>query len=232
MKYNDYDKYDEYIEDNDCMDEEELEPCDEYEHCHPKHHPAKKMIEVDEVLGIGSAETTVEICVPLRPPAFEVVEALITKEVVFDALVASKGKVFINGRVIKDVPYKTKCRTCAPSCGNVSIATYGNLRHVTIEVPFALCINVPQSYKGAKVVVLDYEVNSIEIPNHTNCIPNSCVAKCEPYYLKKDTCLRKPFCSLTEKDCIFVKVKVVKDTIMWVNGKDCGGGPYPGWGEG
>lgn len=221
MKYNDYDKfdeyneYDDYMDENQCLDDQGLEPCEEYDgykDCKKK----KRMIEVEEVLGIGSAETIVEICVPLRPPAFEVVKELITKEVEFDALVASKGKVFINGRVVKDIPYKTRVRTCAPSCQNVSKATYGDLRHVTVEVPFALCIDVPEAHKGDKVVVLDYDVNSVEIPNHTNCIPNSCVAKCEPLYLKKDTCSRKLFCSLTEKDCIFVKVKVVKDAIIWV----------------
>lgn len=221
MKYNDYDKYQEYDEYNEymdedqCVDDKELEPCEDYAE-YKDFKKKKRMIEVEEVLGIGSAETIVEICVPLRPPAFEVVKELITKEVEFDALVASKGKVFVNGRVIKDIPYKTKERVCAPSCPAVSKATYGNLRHVTVEVPFALCIDIPEAHKGDKVVVLDFDVNSIEIPNHTNCIPNSCVAQCEPKFLKKDPCNKRLFCSLTEKDCISVKVKVVKDTIIWV----------------
>ena len=216
MKYDDYEMNDKYMEDEYC-EQEDLDTCEDYD---GGHKAKRKLIEVEEVLGVGSAETVVEICVPLRPPAFEVVTELITKDVIFDALVASKGKVFINGRVIKDIPYKTKERTCFPSCTAVSKAVYGNLRHVTVEVPFALCVDVPEACKGHKVVVLDFEVTSVEIPNHKNCIPNSCVAECESPYKKFDPCQRKLFCSLTEKDCIFVKVKVVKDVIIAVPGKN------------
>jgi len=217
MKYDDYSN-EKYIDDEE-LDQDSMESYDE--ECGDHKRKKGKLIEVDEVLGIGSAETTVEICIPLRPPAFEVIEQLITKEVIFDALVASKGKVFINGRLIKDIPYKTKVRGCVPGCSTVSRLTFGDIRHATAEIPFALCIDIPEAYKGAKVVVLDYDVNSIEIPNHTNCLPGKCIPKCEPIALRYDNCYRKPFCSLTEKDCIFVKVKVVKDCIIQVPTSRC-----------
>lgn len=208
-------KYDDYLMDNEYMtdtDAEALEPCDDCDGDMEK--PRRRLIEVEEVLGIGSAETIVEVCVPLCPPAFEVLKDLVTKDVEFDALVASKGKVFVNGRVIKDIPYKTRVKTCTPGCQKVSKLTFGDIRHVTAEIPFALCIDVPKAFKGAKVVVTDFEINSVEIPNHKDCIPGKCVPFCEPLAKRMDTCQKRLFKSVTEKDCIKVTVKVVKDVIM------------------
>jgi hypothetical protein len=156
----------------------------------------------------------------LCPPAFEILDQLVTKRVEFDALVASKGKVFINGRVIKDIPYKTRVRTTRPSCQRVERAVYGDIRHVTVEVPFALCIDIPQSFKGAKVVVLNFDVNSVEIPYNTRCVPNACVSKCQNPVLRMDPCQRRLICSITEKDCISVTVKVVRDVMITVPASD------------
>lgn len=215
-------KYDEYVKDDEYMKDGE-DHYDSYDECYDEcdHHDNKpKMIEVEEVLGIGSAETTTEICVNLCPPAFEIMEELVTKTVEFDALVAAKGKVFVNGRVIKDIPYKTRVRTTIPDCPKISKAVFGDIKHVTVETPFALCIDIPESFKGAKVVVLDYDVDSVEIPYNTRCIPDKCVSKCQPEFKRLDPCQKKLICSITEKDCIFVKVKVVKDVIIKVPGKD------------
>lgn len=209
MEYEDkYEKYDEYMGDEETSEGEGYSGNEEEDRCH------KRMVEVEEVLGIGSAETIAEICVNLCPPAFEVLDNLVEKKVIFDALVAGKGKVFVNGRVIKDIPYKTRTEVRYPSCTRISKATYGNIRHVTVEVPFALCIDIPESEKGAKVVVLESEVNSVEIPSHLSCAPNSCVSMCENPITRFDPCTRRLFHSITEKDCIFVKVKVVKPTII------------------
>lgn len=213
-------KYDDYMNDEYMNDGDELEACEECEEPEEKFTKKTKMIEVEEVLGIGSSETVVEVCIPLCPPAFEILHELISKNVEFDALVASKGKVFINGRIVKDIPYKTRVKTCLPGCERISKLTFGNIKHVTAEVPFALCIDVPESFKGAKVVVLETDVNSVEIPNFVNCLPNRCEPKCEPLALRLDNCHRKLICSITEKDCIFVKVKVVKDSIMTIPCKD------------
>lgn len=216
--------YDNYMNENEymCEETESTPECGEY-YGEGETAPVasrNRMIEVEEVLGIGSAETFTEICVNLCPPAFEVMDELVTKKVFFDALVASKGKVFVNGRIIKDIPYKTKERTCRPSCNKVERAVYGNIRHVTVEVPFALCIDIPEAVKGAKVVVLDFEVNSVEIPFNTRCVPEACVSKCESPIKRMDPCQRRLICSITEKDCISVKVKVVRDTMITVPGRD------------
>lgn len=212
MEYKDDNvKYDEYIEDE-SDGEDKYEDAHGYTDEYCKKHVKK--IEVDEVVGIGSSETITEVCIPLCPPAFEVMENLIDKKIVFDALVAGKNKVFVNGRVIKDIPYKTRCETKLSGCDKISKLTFGSLKHVTAEIPFALCIDVPGAEKGLKVVVLKYEVNSVELPSHRGCVPHGCVSMCEPDFLKFDTCNVKLFRSITEKDCIFVKVKVVKPTII------------------
>lgn len=210
MEYKDgYEKYDEYMDHEKTYGEEEY---DKYEENYKE--KCKKHVEVEEVLGIGHEEITLEVCIPFCPPAFEVFDNLIGRRVVFDALIAGKGKVFINGRLIKNVPYKTRCEVKRPGCDRISKLTLGNMKHSTAEIPFAMCIDVPESEKGAKVVVLKYEVTSVEIPNHLGCAPNSCVGRCEPPYIREDTCLDRPIRSITEKDCIFVKVKVVKPVII------------------
>ncbi|HBM74774.1 MAG TPA: hypothetical protein DD429_04375 [Clostridiaceae bacterium] len=216
-------KYDDYMKDNEYLEDCESEKLEHYDECDTgdlETSKRKRLIEVEEVLGKGTAETIVEVCIPLCPPAFEVLKELVSKKVIFDALVASKGKVFVNGRILKDIPYKTRARVCEPGCPKISKLTFGDIRHVTAEIPFALCIDVPKAFKGAKVVVIDTDVNSIEIPNHKECIPGKCVAVCEPAFKKLDTCQRRLFKSLTEKDCISVTVKVVKDVIMGIHDAD------------
>jgi hypothetical protein len=212
MRYDDY-KDKDYIDEN-CEEymDEGMGQCEGTEPTGQK----RRMIEVEEVLGTGSAETTVEVCIPLNPPAFEVMEELVTRKLEFDALVATKGKVFINARLIKDIPYKTRVRKCVPGCPKIESITYGNIRHATVEIPVALCIDIPEACKGHKVVVLDYEINSVDIPFNTNCIPGKCISACENPVKRMDPCMRRLFCSITEKDCISVTVKVVKDVIIEV----------------
>jgi hypothetical protein len=207
------DDYDEYPKDG-YKDDYKDEYMEDY-----KYKP--KMVEVDRVLGIGQAETFTEVCIPLCPPAFEVMEDLIGRKIVFDALVAGKDKVFVNGRLIKDIPYKTKNVVKYPGCNKISKLTLGDVKHATAEIGFALCIDVPGSVKGAKVVVLKSDVNSVEIPNHRRCLPDKCVAQCEPAFIKKDECITRPILSITEKDCIFIKVKAVKPEIITLPHKTC-----------
>lgn len=210
-----YSKYnDEYMDensyDNEYIDEEEVDPeyTDEYySHCTRK-------IEVEEVVGFGHSETTAEVCIPLNPFAFEVMENAIEKRLVFDAVIAGKNKVFINARLIKNIPYKTRAAVVSPGCRNISRLTFGDVRHATAEIPVALCIDVPGAKKGDKVVVLKSEIESVEILNHLGCAPESCVGICEPAILKFDDCQRRLIRSITEKDCISVKVKVVKPVII------------------
>lgn len=174
---------------------------EKYEEC-CKHKKVSKKIEVEEVLGTGEAETNFEVCIPVVPPAFEILENLEKKTIEFDNLIATDGKVFINARLIKNIPFKTKIKTLIPTCKEVSKIVFGDIRHVTVEIPFSLCIDIPKAFKGAKVVVLNTEIDSVDIPNFISC--KSKIIK-----------------SITEKDCVRVKVKVVKDKVICVPANEC-----------
>jgi hypothetical protein len=158
----------------------------------------RRMIEVEKVLGMGTGNTTVEVCIPLCPPAVQVFDCLSREEVKFDALIAKNGKVFINGRLFKCIPYSTRCGPAHADCHGSGCAVFGATRNAIAEVPFIICVDVPGAVKGAKAVVVDYDVTSVNLPNYGCCNP----------------CLIR---SITEKDCISVKVKVVEPHIM----------PYP-----
>jgi hypothetical protein len=159
------------------------------------------MYEIDRVLGVGSGNTIAEICIPLCPPAVEVFSCLATEKVVFDVLTAKGGKVFINGRLFKSIPYRTKCNTWHPSHDCCDGSFDRDTKCALAEVPFMLCINVPEVPDGGKVVVLDYDVDMVNIPNY-GC---GCLIR-----------------SITEKDCISVKVKVVKPEIITIPKNCCG----------
>lgn len=194
----------------------------EYTHCDDKDHEHKnenylenkRQIEVDEIIGFGHGQITTEVCIPLCPPAFEILEKDIRKHLVFDAVIAGNKKVFINARLIKNIPFKTKSQTVTPRCNKVSRIVFGDIKHATAEIPITICIDVPGAKKGDKVVVLKFNVDSTEILNHLNCAPNSCIGLCEPAALKLDICHKPLFKSVTEKNCITVKVKVVRPTII------------------
>jgi hypothetical protein len=149
-----------------------------------------RVLEVDRVLGVGEGTANFEARIPVVPFAFEVLKNQIEKTIVFDALIAVDGKVFINARLIKNIPFKTCERAVAPRCSNISRITIGDIRHVTVEIPFSLCINVRNSVRGARVVVLESKVDSVEILNPVR--PGG-----------------RLVASITEKDCVFVRVKVV-----------------------
>jgi len=159
----------------------------------------EKTIEVPEVLGIGEGNTFVEVCIPIVPPGLTILFSLIERSLVFDALVATNGKVFINGRLIKKIPFETCDNAVTPTSGQISRIVLSNVRAVTIEVPFALCISLPESVRGARVVVLNTNIDSVELPN-LRCPEQPCIR------------------SVTEKDCISVRVKVERDTMIRVPG--------------
>ena len=158
---------------------------------------ATRMIEVDEVLGIAEGNTLVEICIPIIPAGIDILENMIEKRIIFDALVASNGKVFINGRLIKKIFFVTPERQVTPTTGNVARIVLGNVRSVIVEVIFAICISIKEAVVGTRVVVLETKIDQVNLPN----------LRCPEQPLIR---------SLVEKDCINVRVKVVRDTIISV----------------
>lgn len=158
---------------------------------------AGRTIEVPEVLGINEGSTFIELCIPIIPPGFTILFNSIERHVVFDALVAAENKVFINGRLIKKIPFETCDRSVTPASGNIARITLSNVRAITVEAIFSLCIPVKGSVRGARVVVLNTKIDSVDLPN-LRCPEQECIR------------------SVTEKDCITVKVKVERDTMITV----------------
>jgi len=157
----------------------------------------RRKIEVPEVLGIDSGEVFVEVCIPIVPTGIQILFEFIRKQVIFDALVAAKDKVFVNGRLIKTIPFVAADRAITPQIGNITALALGNIRVVVVEVPFSMCIKVKGARQGARVVVLNTEIEEVDIPN-LRC-PNQAGIR-----------------SVTEKTCIKVTVKAEEDTIITV----------------
>jgi hypothetical protein len=155
------------------------------------------MIEVPEVLGTGQGNTLVEVCIPVIPPGLNILFDLIQKQLIFDALIPAHGKVFINGRLIKIIPFTVCNNNANPATLGTTGVVFTNIIAVTVQVPFALCIPVSGAVQGTRAVVLNSRVDEVDIPN-LRCPEQQCIR------------------SIVEKDCIAVEVKVERDTIITV----------------
>lgn len=101
----------------------------------------KQVIQVPVVVASNTAQVLVVTEIPLTPPAFLIEQ--IHKLIKIDDCVASCDKVIINGRLIKNITFKTvKERDCHGDLNRVC----GDVRHCTVEIPFHLFVEV----KGAK----------------------------------------------------------------------------------
>lgn len=143
------------------------------------------------VLGEGEGSVCFEAIIPLIPLAFEVLTNQIERTIVFDVLAASDGRVFINGRLIKNIPFKTRNAAIVPRLSNISRIIIGDIRHITVEIPFSLVIGVSGSVRGASVAVLNSSVDSVEILNRVRTRAGLLIR------------------SITEKDNISVRVRVI-----------------------
>jgi hypothetical protein len=98
-------------------------------------------IQVPVIVNSNTAQVLVVTEIPLTPPAFKIDE--IQKLIEIDECVAVCDKVIVNGRLIKNITFKTaKERDCHHDLHRVC----GDVRHCTVEIPFHLFIDV----KGAK----------------------------------------------------------------------------------
>lgn len=158
---------------------------------------ADRRIEVPEVLGIGQGNTFVEVCIPVIPPGLNILFDLIQKQVFFDAVVPANGKVFINGRLLKIIPFTVCNPNATPQALNTNGVVVTNIVAVTAQVPFSLCIPVKGAERGMRAVVLSFRVDEVDLPN-LRCPDQQCIR------------------SIVEKDCIEVEVKVERDTIISV----------------
>jgi len=108
------------------------------------------VIQTPVVVNANTAQVLVVSEIPLTPPAFKIDE--IDKLVEIDDCAAVCDKVIINGRLIKNITYKT-AREWDHKGGLNRVC--GDVRHCTVEIPFHLFIEIPGSRDGDECVIED-----------------------------------------------------------------------------
>ncbi|MGE5674843.1 MAG: DUF3794 domain-containing protein [Mycobacterium leprae] len=172
---------------------------DYHDHDHEHHHkfpPQKHVIQVPVIVNRNEAQVLVVTEIPLTPPAFKIDE--IQKLIEIDDCATGCDKVIINGRLIKNVTFKTKkehdkCHEMHRVCGDV--------RHCTVEIPWHMFIDV----KGAKPGDICEVEDAIVAAEFDKLIDKNC---------------DETFNKLLEKVVIKVRAKVVRTRHIWIDGHD------------
>ncbi|MCR4434627.1 MAG: DUF3794 domain-containing protein [Clostridiales bacterium] len=166
----------------------------------------KKCVKVPEVIGKNSCQILLEteIPFPAGAPALEVKD--IVKEVKELVLSVCKDKVLINGKLHKNINYKTLQSTgkIKCNCNDLDVA-YGELKHVSIWIPFSGYMDVPGAMPGDTVEV---EYAGAEDCCEIDILKDPCHIKgCEyPVYRK-----------LKEKVIVKIEVKVLRPVQITVD---------------
>lgn len=144
----------------------------------------KKCVKVPEVIGRNHCNLLLEQDIPFPPthPAFEIKD--VTKDVKDLILQVCRDKVLINGKLHKNINYKT-LETCCKHpchCEEIDIA-YGDLRHAHVVIPFNAYIEVPGARPGDNVEI---EFAGVEDDCELDILMDPCFVKgCEmPVYKK------------------------------------------------
>lgn len=99
------------------------------------------------LVGEDSGQTLEDIEVMFPEPAVEIEEP--EKRVVIERCEAIPGKVIVVGRVIKNIPFKTRrTEERLPGDGRRVRVVCGDLRHCTLFIPFKLFIEIPGTQEG------------------------------------------------------------------------------------
>lgn len=154
------------------------------------------VIQTPVVVNANTAQVLVVTEIPLTPPAFKIDE--IHKLIEIDDCAAVCDKVIINGRLIKNITFKT-AKEWDHKHGLNRVC--GDVRHCTVEIPFHLFIDVPGSRDGDICEVEDAivagEFDKLVDKNHDGT-----------------------FNKLLEKVVIKVRAKVVRRKWLKVNAQD------------
>lgn len=156
---------------------------------HPNPDPAV-CIKVPQVIGRSDCKVLVVTDIPLDPPAFEVKD--IDKEVIIDQCHVDTDCVIINGRLRKNINYKTK-KDCDWIDGIERVC--GDVRHCTVFIPFDCFIEIEGAREDDECQVEEKEVT------------------CEKEELRREGSI------LHEKAVVRVDVKVLRETQMTVNAR-------------
>lgn len=166
----------------------------------------KKCVKVPEVIGRNHTCVLLEQEIPFAPgyPALEIKD--ITKEVKDLVLSVCKDKVLINGKLHKNINYKTLETTgkYTCSCNDIDIA-YGDVRHVHVAIPFSAYVEVPCARPGDNVEI---EFAGVE----DNCELDILI---DPCYVKG--CDLPVFKKVREKVLVKIDLKVLRPCQITVD---------------
>lgn len=154
------------------------------------------VIQTPVVVNANTAQVLVVSEIPLTPPAFKIDH--IDKLIEVDDCVAACDKVIINGRLIKNITYKTAKEWDHKGGLN---RVCGDVRHCTVEIPFHLFIDVPGSRDGD-----DCEIEDAIVAGEFDKLVDR----------NRDG----TFSKLLEKSVIKVRAKVVRRRWLKVNAQD------------
>jgi hypothetical protein len=150
------------------------------------------------VVGEGTGQTLEDVEVNFPEPALQIEPP--DKVVEIDRCEPIPGKVIIVGRVIKNIPFKTKeTESRIPTDGRRIRVVCGDVRHCTLIIPFKLFVEVPGTQEGDVCDVLEAcilgEIDTLMDDNGDGL-----------------------FERLVETIDIHVKVRVTRDTVVNVTG--------------
>ena len=207
MQYNPYDAYVPAGQDfmyamDDCKPDYMMKDCFK-----PYQVEKERMcVKVPEVIGRNYCQVLLEQEIPFAPgyPALEIKE--ITKEVRELILSVCPNKVLINGKLHKNISYKTldnvgkyKC-----NCSDIDIA-YGDVRHVAVDIPFSGYVEIPGAMPGDQV--------EVEFAGVEECCELDMLL--DPYFPK---CSKVPvFKKLKEKVIVKIDLKVLRPVQITVD---------------
>lgn len=166
----------------------------------------KKCVKVPEVIGRNYTQILLENEIPFAPgcPALEIKD--IMKEVKELILSVCRDKVLINGKLHKNINYKTfenigriKCH-----CEDLDVI-YGNVKHVSVSIPFSGYIDIPGARLGDTV--------EVEFAGVEDCCELDILK--DPYYVRG--CAVPVYKKLKEKVIVKIEVKVLRPCQITVD---------------
>lgn len=166
----------------------------------------KKCVKVPEVIGRNHCQILLETEIPFAPgyPALDIKD--IMKDVRDLVMSVCTDKVLINGKLHKNINYKTFDCTGRVKCHCEDLeVVYGDVRHVGIDIPFAGYIDIPGARPGDYVEV---EFAGVEDACELDMLKDPCYVRgCKyPVYKK-----------LKEKVIVKIDVKVLRPVQITVD---------------
>ncbi len=165
----------------------------------------KKCVKVPEVIGRNYCQILLEQEIPFAPnyPALEIKD--IDKDVKDLILSVCKDKVLVNGKLHKNINYKTYDSSGCFKCGCEEYdVIFGDVRHVHVCIPFSGFIEVPGARPGDNIEI---EYAGVEDLCELDILKDPCYVKglAQPVFKK-----------LKEKVIVKIEVKVLRPVQITV----------------